>query len=107
MLQALADVENGLTDIGHLQDSGMAYQRAADGARESLRLVQLQYDQGLIDYLSVLDAQRTWLSDELLAAQTLGQRYVSTVLLAKALGGGWTVDDGARVLDAARAAGPT
>jgi hypothetical protein len=24
-------------------------------------------------------------------AQTLGQRYVSTVLLVKALGGGWTV----------------
>jgi len=106
MLQALADVENGLTDIGHLQDSGAAYRRAADAARENLRLTQLQYDQGLIDYLSVLDAQRTWLGDELLAAQTLGQRYVSTVLLVKALGGGWTVDDGARVLDAARATGP-
>jgi NodT family efflux transporter outer membrane factor (OMF) lipoprotein len=107
MLQALADVENGLTDIGHLQDSGAAYRRAADAARENLRLTQLQYDQGLVDYLSVLDAQRTWLSDELLAAQTLGQRYVSTVLLIKALGGGWTVDDGARVLNAARATGPT
>jgi len=106
MLQALADVENGLTDIGHLRDSATAYQRAADGARENLRLVQLQYDQGLIDYLSVLDAQRTWLGDELLAAQTLGQRYVSTVLLVKALGGGWTVDDAGRVLDAARARGP-
>jgi len=106
MLQALADVENGLTDIGHLQASGEAYQRAAAGARENLRLIQVQYDQGLIDYLSVLDAQRTWLSDELLAAQTLGQRYVSTVLLVKALGGGWTSEDGVRVLDAARARGP-
>jgi multidrug efflux system outer membrane protein len=106
VLQALADVENGLTDVGHLQESGAAYQRAADAAREDLRLVQLEYDQGLVDYLQVLDAQRTWLGDELLAAQTLGQRYVSTVLLVKALGGGWTVDDGARVLDAARARGP-
>lgn len=106
VLQALADVENGLTDVSHLEESGTAYQRAADAARENLRLTQLQYDQGLIDYLSVLDAQRTWLGDELLAAQTLGQRYVSTVLLVKALGGGWTVDDAARVLDAARAKGP-
>jgi hypothetical protein len=31
---------------------------------------------------------------------------VSTVLLIKALGGGWTVDDAARVLDAVRARGP-
>ena len=104
--QALADVENGLTDIGHLQETGAAYQRAADAARENLRLVQLEYDQGLIDYLSVLDAQRTWLGDELLAAQTLGQRYVSTVALVKALGGGWTTNDGARVLDGAHARGP-
>jgi multidrug efflux system outer membrane protein len=106
VLQALADVENGLTDVRHLAESGTAYQRAAGAARENLRLTQLQYDQGLIDYLSVLDAQRTWLGDELLAAQTLGQRYVSTVLLVKALGGGWAADDGARVLNAARAQGP-
>jgi len=106
VLQALADVENGLTDLVHLLETGTAYQRAADAARENLRLVQLEYNQGLVDYLTVLDAQRTWLSDELLAVQTLGQRYLSTVLLIKALGGGWTVDDGARVLDAARASGP-
>ena len=106
ILQALADVENGLNDVGHLEETGVAYQQAATAARENLRLTQLQYDQGLIDYLSVLDAQRTWLGDELLAAQTLGQRYVSTVLLVKALGGGWTPEDGARVLDGARGRGP-
>ena len=106
VLQAVADVENGLTDISHLRSTGAAYQRAADAARENLRLVQLEYEQGLIDYLSVLDAQRTWLSDELLAAQTLGQRFVSTVALIKALGGGWTMDDSAGVLDGARARGP-
>jgi len=106
ILQALADVENGLTDVDHLQETGIAYQRAAAAARENLRLTQLQYDQGLIDYLSVLDAQRTWLGDELLAAQTLGQRFVSTVLLVKALGGGWTPEDSARVLEGVRAKGP-
>jgi len=106
ILQALADVENGLTDIGALRRAGAAYERAAASAREGLRLTQLQYEQGLVDYLQVLDAQRTLLGDELQTAQTRGQRFVSTVLLFKALGGGWTPRDGARVLDRARAGGP-
>ena len=61
-------------------------------AREYLRLTQLQYRQGLISYLQVIDAERTLLTNELSEAQILNQRFSSTVFLMKALGGGWTVD---------------
>jgi multidrug efflux system outer membrane protein len=58
-------------------------------AREYLRLSEVQYRGGLTNYLQVIDAERTLLTNELLAAQLLNQRLISTVLLIKSLGGGW------------------
>ena len=45
-----------------------------------------------MSYLQLLDADRTLLSNELSESQLLNQRLVSTVLLIKALGGGWDAD---------------
>jgi multidrug efflux system outer membrane protein len=47
------------------------------------------YQQGLSSYLEVVDAQRVALQAERLDVQLRGQRAVSTILLAKSLGGGW------------------
>jgi multidrug efflux system outer membrane protein len=49
----------------------------------------MRYREGLSNYLEVVDAQRTQLDNERGAVQILGQRFVSSVLLVKALGGGW------------------
>jgi outer membrane protein TolC len=46
----------------------------------------------------VLDAEKTLLTNEIAEVQTRSQRYVSTVLLIKALGGGWTPEDAAKEL---------
>jgi multidrug efflux system outer membrane protein len=92
VLTAFGDVENALTDLHHQADEALAQARAVAEAREYLRLSQLQYRQGLINYLQVLDADRTVLTNELSAAQTLNQRLASTVLLIKALGGGWEAE---------------
>jgi multidrug efflux system outer membrane protein len=90
VLKALGDVENALTDIHLRAEASDSQKRAVLSAREYLRLAQLQYRQGLISYLQVIDAERTLLTNELTEAQLLNQRYASTVLLMKALGGGWT-----------------
>ena len=58
-------------------------------APEYLRLARVQYNQGLTSQFQVLDAQRTLLTDELTESQLRNARLVSTVLLIKALGGGW------------------
>ena len=58
-------------------------------AREYRRLAEVQYRGGLANYLVVIDAERTLLSNELSAVQLLNQRLISTVLLIKSLGGGW------------------
>ncbi|MBI1850685.1 MAG: efflux transporter outer membrane subunit [Planctomycetes bacterium] len=89
VLVAFRDVEDALTDLHFRAEAGAAEQRAVDSARESLRLADLQYRQGLVGYLQVIDAERTLLTNELASVQIQSQRFVSTVLLIKALGGGW------------------
>jgi outer membrane protein TolC len=43
----------------------------------------------LVSYLDVVTAQQNLLTDEQQLAVIQGQRLVSSVLLVKALGGGW------------------
>jgi multidrug efflux system outer membrane protein len=48
-----------------------------------------RYKAGLVGYLDVVFAETTLLSNERVATQISGQRMVATVVLVKALGGGW------------------
>ena len=93
ILGAFRDVEDSLTDLHMRSDAAEAQERAIVSSREYLKLAETEYRGGLVSYLNVIDADRTLLNNELVAAQILNQRYVSTVLLIKALGGGWNPDD--------------
>jgi len=91
VLNAYRDVEDALTDIHHFADGLDAQSRALAASRESLRLAETQYQQGLTSYLQVIDADRTLLANELATAQIINQRLAATVLLIKAIGGGWDI----------------
>jgi multidrug efflux system outer membrane protein len=92
VLSAYQDVENSLTDLHSRADEAKAQNAAVAASQDYVRLTQLQYQQGLVDYLTVIDADRTLLSNQLAAEQILNERLVSTVLLMKAIGGGWDGD---------------
>jgi outer membrane protein TolC len=70
-------------------DAAEAQAKAVAAAREYLRLTRIQYQTGVVDYLHVVNAEQTLMTNELSDAQILNQRMASTVLLIKALGGGW------------------
>ncbi len=89
VLGAFRDVEDSLTDLHLRADEAGSQELAVQASRESVRLSTIQYQRGLVNYLQVIDADRTLLANELTAAQILNQRLDSTVLLIKALGGGW------------------
>jgi multidrug efflux system outer membrane protein len=89
VLSAFVDVEDSLTDLHWRADAAESQAKAVAAAREYLRLTQIEYQSGVTDYLHVINAEQTLLSNELSEAQILNQRMVSTVLLIKALGGGW------------------
>lgn len=89
VLAAFGDVEDSLTDLHMRADVAEAEASAVAAAREYLRLTQIRYQTGTVDYLNMIDAEKSLLSNELSEIQTLNQRMISTVLLVKALGGGW------------------
>ena len=59
----------------------------------TLKLAKVQYDNGLADYLVVLDSERALLQAELGFVEAQRSRLSAVVALAKALGGGWSEDD--------------
>ncbi len=89
VLTAFQDVENALGDLRTLAGEAEARRRATEAALQALQLSQRQYERGSVNFLQVLDAERTALTDERTSTQLLGQRMQATVQLIKALGGDW------------------
>ena len=58
-------------------------------AEESLTLSINRYKGGIATYLEVVTAQTAALADERAAVEILQRRMIASVLLIKALGGGW------------------
>lgn len=89
VLDALREVEDALVQAHDMVDEQAAQDRALDAARETLRQVTNQYQAGLVDYLSVVQAQASALSAEQNALSLRAQRLDVAVQLVAALGGGW------------------
>jgi outer membrane protein TolC len=93
VLTAFQQVEDGLTGLTTLADAASAQQKAVEDSERFLNIANDRYVGGLVTYLDVITAQETLLSNRRLATQILGQRLVTSVLLVKALGGGWDRKD--------------
>ncbi len=89
VLGAVRDVEVSLTDLNRFGGEVSAQDRAVRSSDEYLRLSEVQYRQGLINYLTVIDAERTVLTNQLTAEQLANSRLAAAVSLTGALGGGW------------------
>jgi len=89
VLLAFQQVEDALSGLNALETASDSQQRAVADAQTSLTLANARYTGGLITYLDVITAQEQVLTNERLATQIQGQRLVTSVLLVKALGGGW------------------
>jgi outer membrane protein, multidrug efflux system len=90
-LIAYGDVEDALTDLHALADEVGRLREAVSASQDYLRFAQAQFKYGLVDYLIVIDAERTLLSNQLSLAQTVNLQMGASVQLIKALGGGWNV----------------
>jgi multidrug efflux system outer membrane protein len=90
VLVAYGDVEDALTDLHSFGEQVASLRDAVAESRNYLRLAQVQYRQGLVDYLLVIDAERTLLANQLSLAQAVNFQMDASIHLIKALGGGWT-----------------
>jgi multidrug efflux system outer membrane protein len=89
VLIAYGDVEDALTDLHAFSDEVGSLREAVSASRNYLRLAQSQYKYGLVDYLIVIDAERTLLANQLSLAQAVNSHLAASIHLIKALGGGW------------------
>ncbi len=93
-LNALREVEDALVSVRTYRLEHEARERQVIAARNAAKLSRARYDGGVVDYLEVLDSERSLFTAELDASATLQQSLSATVELYKALGGGWTEIDG-------------
>jgi NodT family efflux transporter outer membrane factor (OMF) lipoprotein len=89
VLQDFQEVEDNLSGLRILNSESAAQQRAVDSARRSLIISTNRYKGGVTTYLEVITAQTTQLSNERTAADITTREFAASVLLVKALGGGW------------------
>ena len=90
-LSAFEDVEDNLSALRVLQNEAKTQDGAVAASQHSLDLSISRYRGGVTSYLEVTTAQSVALSDEVTAVSILTRRMAASVLLIKALGGGWNV----------------
>ncbi len=93
VLTALQEVENAMVQMRVFEQEEVAQRLAVEAAQQALRLARNQYDQGLIDYLSVAVLETAALNNERTYITLMGNRLSASVRLITALGGGWSAED--------------
>ncbi len=89
VLLALEESENAFSDYSKRQQRLVALIRQSESSRAAADLASIQYREGTVDYLVLLDAERERLSAEDAQAQAEVELYHGIVAIYKALGGGW------------------
>jgi outer membrane protein, multidrug efflux system len=87
VLNALEETENAFVGYREQQSRLKSLIEQADASRRAQELAAAQYREGVTDFLTLLDAQRTQLSAESAVAEAEGEVNVSVVAIYKALGG--------------------
>jgi len=91
VLVAFQEVEDNLAALRILENEADQEAEAVASAQHSLSLSLTRYRGGVANYLEVTTAQSAALADEVTAVNILTRRLAASVLLVKALGGGWSV----------------
>lgn len=89
VLRALEETENALVAHARARERLTHVTEAARASADAAQLARLRFESGIIDFLQVLDAERTLLEAEDRLAQSRTEVATTLVAVYKALGGGW------------------
>lgn len=106
ILVALEEVESSAVDLEASNTRVAALAEANDGAQNAAILARSQYQAGLIDFQTLLVTESQLLSTRTAEVNAEAARAIAFISLARAMGGGWAVPDGAG-LDELAAREPT
>jgi NodT family efflux transporter outer membrane factor (OMF) lipoprotein len=89
-LTAFQQVEDNLAALRILETEAQQQHESTDSATQSLDLSQTRYEGGVDTYLQVITWQTAALNNERNDIDIMRRRMEASVLLIKALGGGWS-----------------
>ncbi len=95
VLTGFQEVEDNLAALRILEGEALVQDAAVKAAQQALTVTMNQYRAGIVSYLNVIVAQTIALTNERVAVDIAGRRMTATVLLIKALGGGWASESSA------------
>ncbi|HMK59918.1 MAG TPA: efflux transporter outer membrane subunit [Dissulfurispiraceae bacterium] len=90
VLTGFQEVEDNLAALRILEQEATVLEEALKAARQSVVVILNQYKAGTVSYLDVVNVQTIALNNERTALDIAGRRMTASVLLIKALGGGWS-----------------
>jgi outer membrane protein, multidrug efflux system len=93
VLLALEETENALVDYGKSLERVRLLADSERASRNAAELARLRYEDGVSNFLQVLDSERRLLESQELLAQSETDVSVSLIAVYKALGGSWQVLD--------------
>jgi outer membrane protein, multidrug efflux system len=89
VLNAFREVEDSLAGLRILAEQTRAQDDAVSAADRAATLSRIQYREGAVGYLDVIEADRSVLLQQRVAVQIDAERARAAVGLIRALGGGW------------------
>src|ERR1700726_1491440 len=89
VLTAYQEVEDNLAALRQLQQESISEAAAVTATATALQQAQYRYKAGLVTYLEVATTENTSLQAQISNATIQQRRLNASVLLVKALGGGW------------------
>jgi NodT family efflux transporter outer membrane factor (OMF) lipoprotein len=89
VLIAYQEVEDNLAALRQLQQESVSEAAAVTATAKALQQAQYRYKAGLVTYLEVATTENTSLQAQLSNVTIQQRRMSASVLLVKALGGGW------------------
>lgn len=89
VLTGLQEVEDNLAALRILAQEADTQAQAVAAAEQSLTLINNQYKAGVVSYLEVVTAQTIALTNQRSAVDIGARQMIASVLLVRALGGGW------------------
>ncbi len=89
VLGAFRDARNAIVDFNKIDEIYESRLQLEKSSEATMKLAQLQYINGVIGYLDVLDAQRSHFDAQIGLSNAKRDKQIALVRLYKALGGGW------------------
>ena len=89
VLTAFQEVEDALATLKTLEEEASVQEAALQTAKQSVAVVTNQYQAGTVSSLNLLVAQAALLANDRTTMAIQSRRLTASVLLVKALGGGW------------------